>query len=70
MKPLDMKHFQEDTMLMRQLRHHEKNRLEEFEWLKFKIIENETQNERDQQLMIYGIFYNESFTFGGKVGDI
>ncbi|XP_022172842.1 uncharacterized protein LOC111035507 [Myzus persicae] len=53
MKPLDMKHFQEDTMLMRQQRHHEKNQIEKFAWLKRRIIEKETQNERDQQFMIY-----------------
>lgn len=69
MKPLDMKHFQEDTMLMRQQRHHEKNQIEKFAWLKRRIIEKETQNERDQQFMIYGNFSTASY-FQGEVGDM
>jgi len=70
MKPLDMKHLQEDTMLMRQQRHDVKNYKEEFEWLKLKMIKKETQNKRDQQFMIYGNFGTEYYTFGGEAGDI
>lgn len=69
MKPLDMRHFQEDTMLMRQQRHHENNYKEEFEWLKLKTIEKETQNERDQQFTIYGNFGIKSYIFEGEAVD-
>ncbi|CAI6366726.1 unnamed protein product [Macrosiphum euphorbiae] len=48
MKPLDMKHFQEDTMLMRQQRHREKNHIDKLAWLKRKMVEEEIQNERDE----------------------
>ncbi|KAL5242399.1 hypothetical protein ACI65C_009809 [Semiaphis heraclei] len=58
MKPLDMRHLQEDTMLMRQQRRREKSDKEHFEWLKLKMIEKETPNERDQQFTIYDIRSN------------
>ncbi|XP_003242869.1 uncharacterized protein LOC100573268 [Acyrthosiphon pisum] len=45
MKPLDMKHFQEDTMIMRQQRQREKVRIAKIEWLKRKMFEEEIQNE-------------------------
>lgn len=72
MKPLDMEHFQEDTMLMRQQRHHEKNHIDKFAWLKRKMIEEEIRNERDQQFMIYGNFSATSYlyTFLGEASDM
>jgi len=70
MKPLDMKHFQEDTMLMRQQRLCEKNHIEKFEWLKRKMVEAEIQNERDEYFMIYGNFSAESYLhFPGEATD-
>lgn len=48
-------------MLMRQQRHHEKNQMEKFKWLKRRMVEEEIQNER--QLTIYGNFSAASYLY-------
>ncbi|CAI6371824.1 unnamed protein product [Macrosiphum euphorbiae] len=57
MKPLD---FQEDTMLMRQQRHLEKNHIEKSAWLKRKMVEQEIQNERDEYLDSESLYHRFS----------
>jgi len=48
-KPLDTKHFQNDTTAMRQQRYHKNNLIEKSAWLKRKMIEKDTQNEQHRR---------------------